>query len=116
MSDLVWAIKNGDLDRVRELVESGNHDVNAAVDGRCPLHFAADYGQVEVIEYLVGRKADMESKDKHGISVILAAIWEGHTKCVKFLVEKGCSKTGSAPDGTSYLDAAEKDDIRAILK
>jgi ankyrin repeat protein len=44
--------------------------------------------QVEVIEYLVGRKADMESKDKHGISVILAAIWEGHTKCVKFLVEK----------------------------
>ena len=28
------------------------------------------------------------NQDKHGISVILAAIWEGHFKCVKFLLEK----------------------------
>lgn len=25
--------------------------------------------------------------DKHGISVILAAIWEGHTDCVKTLLK-----------------------------
>ena len=25
---------------------------------------------------------------KHGITVILAAIWEGHTECVKFLIHK----------------------------
>ena len=86
MSDLVWAIKNGDLgesdqmltckqgkftrvdillkidsplcnsaDRVRELSSASGFDVNAAVDGRSPLHFAADYGQLEVIEFLVGK-------------------------------------------------------------
>ena len=42
-------------DRVRELSSASGFDVNAAVDGRSPLHFAADYGQLEVIEFLVGK-------------------------------------------------------------
>ena len=62
--------------------------VNTTIDGRTPMHLAADYGQLEVLEYLSSKGADINAKDKHGISVILAAIWEGHTKCVKFLLEK----------------------------
>ena len=30
-------------------------DVNAPIDGRSPLHLAADYGQLEVMQYLVMR-------------------------------------------------------------
>ena len=52
------------------------------------MHLAADYGQLEVLEYLAAQGADINAKDKHGISVILAAIWEGHSKCVKFLLDK----------------------------
>ena len=55
------------------------------------MHLAADYGQLEVLEYLAAKGADINAKDKHGISVILAAIWEGHTKCVKFLLAKVCT-------------------------
>ena len=40
---------------MRELSSASGFDVNAAVDGRSPLHFAADYGQLEVIEFLVGK-------------------------------------------------------------
>ena len=29
----------------------------------------------------------MDGKDKHGITPVLAAIWEGHTSCVKYLLE-----------------------------
>jgi ankyrin repeat protein len=29
-----------------------------------------------------------QAKDKHGISALLAAIWEGHTHCVKLLLEQ----------------------------
>ena len=57
------------------------------------MHLAADYGQLEVLEYLAAKGADINAKDKHGISVILAAIWEGHTKCVKFLLAKVCNAT-----------------------
>ncbi|XP_037070692.1 myotrophin-like [Pollicipes pollicipes] len=116
MSALVWGIKNGDLEQVKELVESKNVDVNQAIDGRSPIHYAADYGQLEVLEYLLNRGADLNVTDKHGISVILAAIWEGHTDCVKLMLKKGASKTGSTPDGTSYLDAAEKAEIKELLR
>ncbi|XP_075210347.1 myotrophin homolog [Lycorma delicatula] len=58
----------------------------------------------------------MKAKDKHGISALLAAIWEGHTRCVKTLIDKGANKEGTAPDGTSYLDSADKDEIKALLQ
>ena len=63
-------------------------NVNADIGGRSPLHYAADFGQTEVLQYLVSKGANANAKDKHGITVILAAIWEGHTDCVKFLIQK----------------------------
>lgn len=69
------------------------------------LHYAADYGQSEVVSYLISRGANVnvsyhwtlnniflnkisvqQAVDKHGISPLLAAIWEGHTNCVKILL------------------------------
>ncbi len=35
---------------------------------------------------------------------------------VLFLIFQGSSKSGSAPDGTSYFDSAEKEEIKALLK
>ena len=32
-------------------------DVNAQINGRLPMHYAADYGQGEVIEYLLSKGA-----------------------------------------------------------
>ena len=70
MSDLAWAVKNGDLACVKEMVEvkvglAGNvlhkfqtvHflkgvDINQSIDGRLPLHYASDYGQLEVLKFL----------------------------------------------------------------
>ena len=63
-------------------------NVNTDIGGRSPLHYAADFGQTEVLQYLVSKGADANATDKHGITVILAAIWEGHTECVKFLIQK----------------------------
>ncbi|XP_026495541.1 myotrophin-like [Vanessa tameamea] len=115
MSELVWGIKNGDIDQVKDIVEKSKIDVNALIDGRVPLHYAADYGQTAVVNYLLDKGADPNKVDKHGISVILAAIWEGHTECVKILLKHGASKNGQTPDGTPYIDAAEKEEIKDLL-
>lgn len=113
--------------------------INESVDGRNLVHYAADYGQDQVLEYLISKSANvnvsdsifdqsnliliwtcwhpkqMQVKDKHGITPLLAAIWEGHTECVSILLRGGADKTGTAPDGTSYVDAAEKNEIKALL-
>jgi ankyrin repeat protein len=36
-----------------------NVDVNLAIDGRSPIHYASDYGQADVIEYLISKGADV---------------------------------------------------------
>ncbi|XP_065169700.1 myotrophin [Atheta coriaria] len=115
MSELVWGIKNGDLEQVKDIVEKKAVNVNQEIDGRPPILYAADYGQKAVIEYLITAGANVNSKDKHGITAILAAIWEGHKECVKLLIEKGACKDGVAPDGTSYMDSAENSEIKAML-
>jgi len=113
--ELLWAIKNGDLVIVKDVVEKQNFDVNYEIASRSPLHYAADYGQTDVLDYLLSKGADVNTVDKHGITPILAAIWEGHTACVRLLLDKGATKTGKAPDGTSYVDAAEKPEIKQLL-
>ncbi|XP_013774070.1 myotrophin-like [Limulus polyphemus] len=116
MSDFIWSLKNGDLEQIKDHVENKKVDINQAIDGRPPIHYASDYGQTEVVNYLLEKGADVNAKDKHGISALLAAIWEGHTSCVKLMLEKGANKSGTTPDGTSYLDAAEKQEIKDLLK
>ncbi|CAG2181300.1 unnamed protein product, partial [Oppiella nova] len=107
-SDLVWSLKNGDLDSVKELFDSKEVDANASLDGRSPIHYAADYGHKDIIEYLIGKGVDLNvsvicgvAVDKHGISPLLAAVWEGHTECVRLLIASGANKTGQTPDGKS---------------
>lgn len=115
-SNLVWSIKNGDAENVREIFEKEKLDANLMIDGRRPLHYAADYGQKEIIEYLITKQgADVNALDKHNISPLLAAIWEGHTECVRLLIANGAQINGRTPDGLSYLEAAEKAEIKSML-
>ncbi|CAH1787770.1 unnamed protein product [Owenia fusiformis] len=114
---LKWACENGDIDAVKNHIGENKDLVNTiGSTGRYPLHFAADYGQTEIIEYLVSQGADVNMSDKHGITPLLAAIWEGHTKSVQVLLDNGAKKDGKAPDGSSYIDSAEKEEIKNILR
>lgn len=113
----MWAVKNGDIDKVKTIVESSQEKLTTMkINGRQPIIYAADFGQKEVIEYLISEGADVNSVDKHGITPLLAAIWEGHTKCVEVILAKGGSKDGKAPDGSTYLESATKDEIKALLR
>lgn len=41
--------------------------------------------------------------------------FSGHVECVSILLKAGADKKGTAPDGTSLIDAAEKQEIRDLL-
>ena len=90
-------------------------DINKPIEGRPPLHYASDYGQREVVEYLISRGADVNAIDKFGITPLLAAIWEGHTECVKLMLQHGANKNGTTPEGKVYLEVAEKPEIVELL-
>lgn len=56
---IIWAIKNGDLDQVKELIEQHGINVNQEITMRSPIHYAADYGQSDVLRYLINKGADV---------------------------------------------------------
>ena len=41
------------------------------------MHYAADFGHSAVVDYLITKGAEINATDKHDITPLLAAIYEG---------------------------------------
>lgn len=66
-AQLLEASKSGDLAAVERILQANPHAVNCRdLDGRhsTPLHFAAGFNRVPVVEYLLAHGADVHAKDK----------------------------------------------------
>ncbi|XP_044516290.1 myotrophin-like [Gracilinanus agilis] len=114
--EFMWALKNGDLDEVKDYVAKGG-DVNGTLEGgRKPLHYAADCGQLEILEFLLLKGADSNAPDKHRIAPLLSAGYEGHVSRVKLLLSKGADKTVKGPDGLTAFEATDNQAIKALLQ
>lgn len=113
----IWAIKNGDLEKVKELIDAKKFTVDSEIKSRFPIHYAADFGQKDVLQYLISSNAvNINATDKYGITALLSAIWEDHKDCVQLLIDSGADMNNSAPDGKSYIDSTENPEIKAILR
>ncbi|KAG8552329.1 hypothetical protein GDO81_004477 [Engystomops pustulosus] len=87
---LLEAAKAGDLETVKKLCNS--QTVNCRdVEGRqsTPLHFAAGYNRVAVVEYLLEHGADVHAKDKGGLVPLHNACSYGHYEVAELLVKHG---------------------------
>uniref|UniRef100_A0A6Q2XWC7 Poly [ADP-ribose] polymerase n=1 Tax=Esox lucius TaxID=8010 RepID=A0A6Q2XWC7_ESOLU len=86
------AAKAGDLETVQQLCTPQN--VNCRdLEGRhsTPLHFAAGYNRVAVVEYLLHHGADVHAKDKGGLVPLHNACSYGHYEVAELLVRHGAS-------------------------
>lgn len=115
-TNVIWAVKNGDLEEVKSFIAQGIDVNKIEVAGRKPIHCAADCGQHEVLEYLIHAGAEINVPDVHGFTPLLSAIHEGHSECVKLLVAKGADITAKCPDGKTLLEVAGSQEIRDLLK
>uniref|UniRef100_A0A8C0VXL6 Myotrophin n=1 Tax=Castor canadensis TaxID=51338 RepID=A0A8C0VXL6_CASCN len=106
--EFMWALKNGDLDEVKDYVAKGE-DVNRTLEGgRKPLHYAADCGQLEILEFLLLKGADINAPDKHHITPLLSAVYEGHVSCVKLLLSKISMMNSSLKPSMFFLFLVKK--------
>ena len=62
------AAERGDVDKARELLKHGRHDVNCTDKiGRIPLHCASFCGHVDMVRMLISEfQADTTLQDKWG--------------------------------------------------
>ncbi|XP_049764090.1 poly [ADP-ribose] polymerase tankyrase isoform X3 [Schistocerca cancellata] len=125
---LLEAAKAGNTDQVQRLLTSYPHIVNCRdLDGSSsfnrhstPLHFAAGYNRVAVVEYLLAHGADVHAKDKGGLVPLHNACSYGHYEVTELLVKHGASvNVADLWKFTPLHEAAAKgkyDIVRLLLK
>ncbi|XP_067936599.1 poly [ADP-ribose] polymerase tankyrase-1-like isoform X2 [Watersipora subatra] len=109
---LLDAAKTGDMDLVKKLVTAHIGAVNCRdLDGRhsTPLHFAAGYNRLSVVQHLLDNGADVHAKDKGGLVPLHNACSYGHYEVTELLLEHGaCVNVADLWKFTPLHEAAAK--------
>jgi uncharacterized protein len=124
--DAGWedAIKRGDVHYVGDLLDRGT-DVDARDrHGQTALMMAAHAGHREVVEVLIGHRANLNTTAKYGLSALMLALVAGHADVARLLADAGTdlSLRGSGAPGfagkTAYDLAVERGmlELSAALK
>ena len=110
---------NGDLARVRWLLERGAN-VNAQVeDGATSLILACFNGHLEVVRELLGRGANVNAaRTSNGWTSLMAACSRGHLEIARLLLVHHASKATVNQFGSTAYDhtPAANAELRALVK
>merc|ERR1711872_277482 len=104
-SSLIEAAQEGNLERVRRLVNDAHApDVNElGPNDRTPLIFAASFGDPAIVQELVQAGALVDFQDNFGWSPLHWAADTGHTSVVRQLVAAGANVNTRDSEGWSPL-------------
>ena len=115
---LVEAARCGRLDEVKELLQNRADLENRSDDfrKRTPLRFAAGGGHRDVVQLLLEKNAEIETRDEFGRTPLNAAAELGHRDVVQFLLEKKAKIETIDGRGYSLLYVAAKSGHRNVVQ
>ncbi len=110
------AAMNGDLATVRKLLEQNPALLEARDDGEnvTPLAYAAGFGQMEVLRFLVARGADVNARDPRGLSALHLTVYTGQLQTLRFLLDRGADVRAKGPSGMAPLHWANRGSAEVV--
>lgn len=107
----LWdAARRGEVDKVKQAVEAGV-DVNAKTNyGATALSFAADRGQLDVVEYLLSQQADPNVKDSFYNATPMSLANMGN----RYDIMQALVLAGADDVDTALVKAIRQDDLVVI--
>ncbi|GLB40205.1 putative ankyrin repeats (many copies) [Lyophyllum shimeji] len=108
MEKNIWvAAGDGDLARVKELVEQQSLDPNIPDPFTyTPMHAAASYGQLAVLEYLISRGGNVNVTDEDGDTPLYTV---ENVETARFLVDQGAIVHRRNKEGVSPIEHLSED-------
>ena len=91
VTPLCAAISKGDFSTVKKFVEYGA-DVNETSNDMTPLMIAARYNNVEIIDFLLSKGAELNFKNDSGMTALKCAVSSNAKEAEALLRQKGAKK------------------------
>jgi hypothetical protein len=115
--DIFSAVMKGDLDKTEILLEEHPEWINIkSWGGWTPLHRAAQFGYVDIIDFLISKGSNLEAKTSLGMTPLYAAIIGQKSDVVKQLIDKGANIFAIRNDGETMLHIAAAMGQRDIVE
>ncbi|XP_041430695.1 death associated protein kinase 1 S homeolog isoform X2 [Xenopus laevis] len=110
MKAIIHAINDDNVPGLQHLFGSlSNYDVNQPnKHGTPPLLIAAGCGNIQILELLIKRGAQIDVQDKAGSNAIYWASRHGHVETLKFLHQNNCSLDIKDKSGETALHVAAR--------
>ncbi|XP_037829154.1 ankyrin repeat and SAM domain-containing protein 6 isoform X2 [Kryptolebias marmoratus] len=104
--DVFAALRLGNSQLVKDILEEEPAQVNSSnQEGATPLMMAAVSGQLEVVQLMVEKDADVDKQDSvHGWTALMQATYHGNKDVVKYLLGQGADVNLRAKNGYTAFD------------
>ncbi|KAJ1928864.1 hypothetical protein IWQ60_001660 [Tieghemiomyces parasiticus] len=101
----IWvAASDGVMDRVKQLIEKDNISVDAKdQNGYTPLHAAVSYDHLDIVQYLLEKKADVAIVDTDGDTPLHVC---ETVECAEILVNHGADPAQTNQEGFTPYETA----------
>ncbi|HET8824023.1 MAG TPA: ankyrin repeat domain-containing protein, partial [Terriglobales bacterium] len=114
IEDIDQTIRSNDLVKLRQLVSSREMaNVRSGLKAT-PLHYAAMYGSVEALQFLLEKGADVNASNQSGATPLILAAWSFER--ARLLVEHGATVNAATDKGVTPLlvAASESGNARTV--
>lgn len=99
-------VVNGNVNRVKEMLDQST-DVNTKdVYGHTPLMSAAWGGHISIVEALLEKGAEVNAKAKYNRTALMYAVARDHSTIVKILLDSGSNINAKDTEGNTALRIA----------
>ena len=102
-SDWREAMRDGDVERVREWIQSGGKVNKINKYGLTPLMEASKNNRVAVVELLLDSRADIDKANKNGVTALMEATEMSNIAVVKLLLDRGADPNKATSGGNTAL-------------
>lgn len=116
---LMSAVKVGNTDEVKRLLDSNVAVDGATTEGVTPLMNAAGMGNKELVQILIAKGANVNAKTNGKYTVLMSAALNGQKDVVSMLLDAGAdpkSKDVGGKTAARYAEESKHKDIADLLK